>query len=72
MKSDNGQVEQFLVRRTPQGVRGLKLYYIDPADSDFASHPARGAWIEISFTSPRQFRHKSHPARGAWIEIAHQ
>ena len=39
-------------------------------ESNFASHPARGAWIEIilgwiniTFSMP------SHPARGAWIEI---
>ena len=34
------------------------------------SHPARGAWIEITFTEDDARRWtKSHPARGAWIEI---
>ena len=35
-----------------------------------ASHPARGAWIEMKkhpkYAQPLT---KSHPARGAWIEI---
>ena len=34
------------------------------------SHPARGAWIEMSIASvsvPNVAQ--SHPARGAWIEI---
>ena len=34
------------------------------------SHPARGAWIEISSAMDDiQGELKSHPARGAWIEI---
>ena len=33
------------------------------------SHPARGAWIEISMTRFVSGVTKSHPARGAWIEI---
>ena len=63
--------EQFAdLRRTPQGVRGLKysrkplVYTHDP------SHPARGAWIEMLFCYARQpLLLMSHPARGAWIEI---
>ena len=34
------------------------------------SHPARGAWIEISFLVTTTPSPVSHPARGAWIEIA--
>ena len=60
--------------RTPQGVRGLKLTMSHrqrrPMD---ASHPARGAWIEILL---RRFvdrlQNRSHPARGAWIEIRYK
>ena len=35
-----------------------------------ASHPARGAWIEIAYP-PRPWPggRRSHPARGAWIEM---
>ena len=34
------------------------------------SHPARGAWIEISDWMHGKNREESHPARGAWIEIS--
>ena len=37
---------------------------------DYASLPARGAWIEIVPVSVLCFQTKSLPARGAWIEIA--
>ena len=33
--------------RTPQGVRGLKYRRADHGRGRSASHPARGAWIEI-------------------------
>ena len=35
-----------------------------------ASHPARGAWIEIDEANEAKSPMQSHPARGAWIEIA--
>ena len=35
------------VRRTPQGVRGLKWDIVEIMHSLYRSHPARGAWIEI-------------------------
>ena len=34
-------------RRTPQGVRGLKLPGDGASDPGRKSHPARGAWIEM-------------------------
>ena len=34
-----------------------------------ASHPVRGAWIEISPNHTHVQSGKSHPVRGAWIEI---
>ena len=34
-----------------------------------ASRPARGAWIEITFTDDGETMVESRPARGAWIEI---
>ena len=34
--------------RTPQGVRGLKCEDLRQKDRRHSSHPARGAWIEIS------------------------
>ena len=33
------------------------------------SHPARGAWIEITHKIAFTMQIRSHPARGAWIEI---
>ena len=56
--------------RTPRGVRGLKFKSHFGVTSPDASHPSRGAWIEI-----RENREivvqaiTSHPSRGAWIEI---
>ena len=35
-----------------------------------ASHPSRGAWIEMSTSWPAPcMMGRSHPSRGAWIEI---
>ena len=39
-------------RRTPSGVRGLKLSSRDDTEIAGQSHPVRGAWIEISFMPP--------------------
>ena len=39
-------------------------------DADTGSHPARGAWIEMSDLQNFGRQTGSHPARGAWIEIA--
>ena len=56
--------------RTPQGVRGLKSSVSNESGDLLASHPARGAWIEICCPFPLMMASVSHPARGAWIEIA--
>ena len=55
--------------RTPQGVRGLESFVPYVTYALIASHPARGAWIEIRPRCGRSQRGGSHPARGAWIEI---
>ena len=56
--------------RTPQGVRGLKCNISYGSSAMTASHPARGAWIEIALMGlSDEVAIKSHPARGAWIEI---
>ena len=55
--------------RTPQGVRGLKYRGAAAGCHRDASHPARGAWIEIPWRCCRLPPWRSHPARGAWIEI---
>ena len=34
-----------------------------------ASHPVRGAWIEIAKCAFIKSAMMSHPVRGAWIEI---
>ncbi len=57
--------------RTPHGVRGLK----SPGQSPFeiplhASHPSRGAWIEMPSSVSCRVCRSSHPSRGAWIEIS--
>ena len=36
---------------------------------DIGSHPAWGAWIEMSAMSTRGQDEESHPAWGAWIEM---
>ena len=54
--------------RTPHGVRGLKQKLGLSQISAFASHPARGAWIETCGRCRWRRRLLSHPARGAWIE----
>ena len=41
-----------LICRTPQGVRGLKYIGFFPHLQRRKSHPARGAWIEISGKLP--------------------
>ena len=33
------------------------------------SRPARGAWVEISYTCDICGATESRPARGAWVEI---
>ena len=56
--------------RTPQGVRGLKYSILScQFNCTNASHPARGAWIEIPPIRSGSWRNGSHPARGAWIEM---
>ncbi len=57
------------LRRTPRGVRGLKLLDALCSQRIQKSHPARGAWIEILHILNHAFLHQSHPARGAWIEM---
>ena len=56
--------------RTPQGVRGLKS--VDAWDffDGRASHPARGAWIEVCHVARSPVNASSHPVRGAWIEVS--
>ena len=57
--------------RTPHGVRGLKFRHSTPPIPLFASHPSRGAWIEIEHVLIRTPAYRtSHPSRGAWIEIS--
>ena len=59
----------FLSSRTPQGVRGLKSIELHRQIGGHWSHPARGAWIEISWSPCPRLARLSHPARGAWIEM---
>ena len=47
----------------------MKLSTDTPILLEFASHPARGAWIEIIIQKTIPAKTVSHPARGAWIEI---
>ena len=47
MKYAEGEATRTLLRRTPQGVRGLKYFDDRLMQPIRSSHPARGAWIEI-------------------------
>ncbi len=44
---------------------GLKLYYVSPADADFAVTPCVGVWIEISAYLPKLDSVLSHSLRGS-------
>ena len=55
--------------RTPHGVRGLKYGGMKHAAMPLASHPSRGAWIEMTVKGQFNGIYGSHPSRGAWIEI---
>ncbi len=37
--------------------------------AEAASHPSRGAWIEMNATIDKTGKLTSHPSRGAWIEM---
>ena len=53
--------------RTPHGVRGLKSLTSGMLIMPFASHPARGAWIEIWSTTtsdPIEDSRTPHGVRG--------
>ena len=54
--------------RTPQGVRGLKLYGFIFPPQRLKSHSARSAWIETDAVVPESGTNWSHSARSAWIE----
>ena len=60
-----------LLRRTPDGVRGLKFYQKKSKSvASFKSHSGWGAWIEILSHCTCTLTVKSHSGWGAWIEIA--
>ena len=48
MKYDITRRTPVIMRRTPHGVRGLKLELAAENIGNDPSHPARGAWIEIT------------------------
>ena len=50
--------------RTPHGVRGLKSETPAATDPIMASHPARGAWIEIVNVSMKREICKVAPRTG--------
>ena len=47
MKLDCVPICTHVIGRTPHGVRGLKYADGDGVCASWASHPSRGAWIEI-------------------------
>ena len=51
-------------RRTPQGVRGLKSSSGSHRRSPTASHPARGAWIEMAICSNEPRPRRVAPRKG--------
>ena len=58
-----------VLRRAPQGARGLKFVALGIYKFVKESRPARGAWVEISPFYSYPFAIRSRPARGAWVEI---
>ena len=50
LKSKTSRAHTDTAGRTPQGVRGLKYLGAAVGCHLGASHPARGAWIEISMS----------------------
>ena len=56
------------LRRTPHGVRGLKVNERALGLLGVGSHPSRGAWIERALILIGGCGGSSHPSRGAWIE----
>ena len=47
----------------------MKLEHLRVDFTHIASHPSRGAWIEILTIICLLTSRGSHPSRGAWIEI---
>ena len=64
MKSNCQAELERAASRTPQGVRGLKSGRLGYHPLDAASHPARGAWIEIPIISLPQYGHSVAPRKG--------
>ena len=65
MSVNNGSA--LALGRTPHGVRGLKLPNAHAGIVLFASHPSRGAWIEIHDANqdlPRALCRTPHRVRG--------
>ena len=50
--------------RTPQGVRGLKSGMLPDPEPGNKSHPARGAWIEITTKSSIKCEGMVAPRKG--------
>ena len=55
-------------RPTPHGVGGLKHALSGLLGLFCPSHPARGGWIETTYSCWPTRCATSHPARGGWIE----
>ena len=58
------------VRPSPHGEGGLKYLHGVLRDTDYASLPTRGGWIEIKHWPSRILTFiTSLPTRGGWIEM---
>ena len=53
-----------IARRTPHGVRGLKLHEAGLEQVGVESHPSRGAWIEIVSNGADQNHSKRRTPHG--------
>ena len=58
-----------LLRRTPHGVRGLKLSESFGVDMGAGRTPHGVRGLKSATPIQRVAVHASHPSRGAWIEI---
>ena len=52
-------------RRAPQGARGLKLVLNYGRAKEYGSRPARGAWIETSYSFPMYSQYARRAPQGA-------
>ena len=69
MKLHEQALDLAVVRRSPQGERGLKFHVADTAGQFVGRSPQGERGLKYSVVIAAAEEKKSLPARGAWIEI---